>query len=172
MTPSATSEFGLSRSRDEIYCDWDGAFIASVPLLQKYITDGGQIFEARDLNSLSGEIADRFELPIELSLKAKGLSAIACALNERNLARAQLLTIFLRFPTPPISSGHGISKAAATTFVNALRANGLLKTWEPDLHPRWPAHAPDSQGGQFAPKDSGTQIADADVGPEDEETEA
>lgn len=30
----------------------------------------------------------------------------------------------------------------------------LRKDWEPDLHPRWPADAPDSQGGQFAPKDA------------------
>ena len=46
--------------------------------------------------------------------------------------------------------------------MDELQWSGLLKAdCDPDEHPRWPAGAPDSQGGQFAPKDDDTGKTDA-----------
>ena len=48
-------------------------------------------------------------------------------------------------------------------FVRELFRCGLIKAdWDPNEHPRWPAGAPDSQGGQFAPK--GTSASDPGIG--------
>lgn len=55
-------------------------------------------------------------------------------------------------------------------FIRDLHWSGMIKgDWDPDEHPRWPAGAPDSQGGRFAPKGDGgegnssqTSLSDAD----------
>jgi len=84
------------------------------------------------------------------------LSAIAAALNAGNIARAQLVTLHLQFPNPPPLARAVTSHNELSKFIRELHWSGLIKAgWDSDQHPRWPAGTPDSQGGQFAPKDGG-----------------
>ena len=59
-------------------------------------------------------------------------------------------------------------------FIRSLHWSGLIKTnWDPGEHPRWPAGAADSQGGQFAPRgtDAGTLHSLRTTNSKEDETE-
>ena len=99
-----------------------------------------------------------------MSSKMGGLRAIANALNEGDVARAQIATVLLGIPDLPVLSKGACSPADLRKFVDELKWSGLLKSdWDPDEHPRWPAGAPDSQGGQFAPKGDQPTSGQTDV---------
>ena len=153
MTFRAAREFHLSPAGrgQGISCDANGAFIDSIPLLRRVRVGEGDRWEARDQDQLSNDLTAHFGLPIDIAAKWSGLNAIATALNAGNIVKAQLVTLHLEFPEPP-----DFAKAVDTDlfkFVHGLIASDLIKAgWNPDLHPRWPGGAPDSQGGRFAPK--------------------
>jgi hypothetical protein len=96
-----------------------------------------------------------------MSSKAGGLLAIARALNEGDIARAQIATVLLAIPEPPALSKDMRSREDSIKFIRELYRRDLIK-WDADEHPRRPTGAPDSQGGQFAPKGDGAQIASCD----------
>jgi hypothetical protein len=145
-------------------CDANGAFIGDIPLLKRLIVDGKERWEARECSELSKEIGGRFGLPIDMASKMGGVRAISNALNEGDVARAQIATVLLGIPDPPALSKGVDNRADLIKFIDDLHWSGLLKAdWDPDEHPRWPAGAPNSQGGQFAPK-SGDTSADHSAG--------
>jgi len=146
-------EFRLSPpGRGGVSCDANGAFVGCVSLLQRSHTHGDQRWEPRDCEQLSHEIGSEFGLPIDLSKKAGGLKAICNALNEGDVARAQIATVLLGIPEPPHLTKRVRSESEMITFIRDLHWSGLIKRdWDPDFHPRWPAGAPESQGGEFAP---------------------
>ena len=60
--------------------------------------------------------------------------------------------MLLGIPDPPPLAKNADSKSEMIKFIRDLHWSGLIKRdWDPDFHPRWPAGAPESQGGQFAP---------------------
>ena len=102
----------------------------------------------------------QFGLPVDMSSKRGGLTVIAKALNEGDVVRAQIATVLLGVPNHPYLSKGAPSRQEMIKLASDLRRSGLLKAdWDPDEHPRWPAGAPDSQGGQFAPKGEGSEIS-------------
>ncbi|MGB8365127.1 MAG: hypothetical protein ACLQUZ_00700 [Rhizomicrobium sp.] len=136
-----------------ISCNANGAFVGSVPLLKRARVNGKEVWEPRDCDELSKRIGSNYGLPIDISSKAGGLHAISHALNEGDIARAQVATVLLAIPEPPNLSKGAHSRGDLIKFVRDLYWSGMIKAdWKPDEHPRWPAGAPDSQGGQFAPK--------------------
>jgi hypothetical protein len=103
-----------------------------------------------------------------MSPKAGGLRVIAKALNQGDVARAQIATVLLGIPSPvPLSKG-APSRPQLIKLVSDLHWSGMLK-WDEDEHPRWPAGTADSKGGEFAPKDTGT---DASFAPQSYDWEA
>jgi len=151
----AAREFRLSPagSGRGLSCDADGAFIDSIPLLARVRVGGRELWEARDSDELSQDLTSRFGLPIDIAAKDSGLKAIAKALSAGNVVHAQLVALHLQFPQPPEVTKAAEAGGDLLKFILELHASGLIKAdWNPDLHPRWPAGAPDSQGGQFAPK--------------------
>lgn len=157
-------QFSLSQKRGHgVSCDASGAFIGFIPLLERRDILGKRIWEARDCDKLSAEVSVRYGVPIDLSSRAAGLKAVAKALNDGDIARAQFATLFLQSSTPPRLTKCASVRDAMQKFAGELQASHLLKTWEPEEHPRWPAGAPDSQGGQFAPK-GGIQVAENSSG--------
>jgi hypothetical protein len=145
-----------------VSCNGHGAFLGTIPLLKRPEADGD--WEPRDCAELSEQISDAFGLPIDMTLKMGGLNAITRALNNGDIARAQVATVLLGIPDPPEDSEtSGLSDDIAK-FVGALRWSGLIKIWEPELHPRWDAGAADHQGGQFKVADGDTD-ADEDAEP-------
>jgi hypothetical protein len=113
-----------------------------------------------------------YGLPIDMSSKTGGLRAIANALNEGNVPRAQIGTVLLGIPDPPqLSKGIG-SRDEMVRFICDLHWSGMLK-WdscdvlekagfnpdEPrDERGRW---TNDGAGMSAASRDPRIQLADA-----------
>jgi hypothetical protein len=159
-------EFHLSppgRGRG-VSCDANGAFVGDIPLLKRSLINGRERWEPRDSGELSKAIGASFGVPIDMSSKMGGVRAIANALNDGDLARAQIATVLLAIPDLPDLAKDACSPADVKRFVDELQSSGLIKAdWDPDEHPRWPAGAPDSQGGQFAPKGNDATIGQTDA---------
>jgi hypothetical protein len=147
-------EFGLSpRGIGGIVCDDGGAFAGAIPLLARTRRDGKDEWRPRECDDLSQEMSAQYGLPIDMSSKRGGLTVIAKALNEGDVVRAQVATVLLGIPRPPALSKGAPSRQEMIQLAGELHWSGLLKAdWDPDEHPRWPADAPDSQGGRFAPR--------------------
>jgi hypothetical protein len=147
-------EFRLSPlGKGGVSCDEGGAFVGAVPMLVRSRRHGRDEWRPRDCDDLSKEMSALYRLPIDMSSKRGGLRAIANAFNDGDMARAQVATLLLRVPNPPTLSKGSLSRREMIKLAGELQWGGLLKAdWDPDQHPRWPAGAPDSQGGQFAPK--------------------
>jgi hypothetical protein len=157
-----------------VSCDANGAFVGDIPLLKLSLIDGSERWQPRECGELSKAIGASFGLPIDMSSKMGGVRAISNALNDGDVARAQIATVLLGIPELPDLSKDAFSSAHLKNFVDELQWSGLLKAdWDADEHPRWPAGAPDSQGGQFAPKgddagqtDAATPRASRDTAPD------
>ena len=156
-TRALIHEFRLSpRGTGGVFCDEGGAFVGSIPLLARTHRNAKDEWRPRGYDNLSQEMSARYGVPVDMSSKEGGLAAIARALNEGNVARAQIATVLLGVPDPPPLSKSAPSRQEVIKLAGDLHWSGLLKAdWDPYEHPRWPAGAPDSQGGQFAPKDEG-----------------
>lgn len=140
--------FGLapSGSRRGISCQTDGAYIGNVPLLTRSQANGRGHWEPRECAALSHHVSTEFGVPIDLSSKMKGLKAIARALNEGDVARAQVAAVLLGIPDPPPRSASAQSRVAMIKLIRELAWSGLIKnSWDPDEHPRWPAGASDGR---------------------------
>ncbi len=148
-------EFHLSpRRTGGASCDKGGAFVGAIPILHRLQRNGKDEWRLRDCDGLSDEIGRQYGLPVDMSSKMGGLQVVAKALNEGNLARAQIATVLLGIPDPPPLSKAASSRQRAIKLVRDLHWSGILK-WDPDAHPRWPAGSADGTGGQFAPKGEG-----------------
>jgi len=128
-------EFRLSpRGKGGVSCDAEGALVGCIPVLKRLRKNGKDIWQPRDCDELSGEIAKQYGLPIDMSAKTSGLRAIANALNAGNIARAQIATVLLGIPDPQPLSKQARSRDQMIKLVRDLHWSGMLK-WDPDEHP-------------------------------------
>lgn len=143
----------LAPNASSIACTNAGVFVGDIPLLkQRCCPHPGGGWRPRALSELNAELSDCFGLPVDFAKKMEGLSVIARALEEGNLARAQVATLNLQIPDPPDLCKTERSVQETINLAARLQMSRLLKTnWDPEQHPRWPAGSPDSVGGQFAP---------------------
>ena len=131
-------EFHLSpRGQGGISCDGGGAFIGPIPILHRLRRNGKDEWQPRDCDGLSEQMSARYGLPIDMSPKAGGLKVIAKALNEGDVARAQIAAVLLGVPDPPPLSKGASSRQQMIALVRDLNWSGMLK-WNPAEHPRWP----------------------------------
>ena len=154
-------EFRLSPRLDGgVFCDESGAFVGAIPMLARTRGNGKDEWRPRDCDDLAQEMSAQYGLPIDMSSKRGGLTVIAKALGEGDVARAQVATVLLGIPDPPSLSKGAPSRQAMIAVAADLRRSGLLKAdWDPDEHPRWPAGNADGKGGEFAPKGEGGETA-------------
>jgi hypothetical protein len=148
---SMIREFRLvpSGAGQGVSCDANGAFVGAVPLLKQSRDECR--WEPRNCEQLSKQLGADFGLPIDMSSKIGGLRAICNALNDGDLARAQIATVLLAIPDPPPLVKSTRSRKDVIKFIRDLDWSGMIKAdWDSDEHPRWSAGAPDSQGGRFA----------------------
>jgi hypothetical protein len=142
-----------AKSGRGVSCDAGGAYVGGVPLLKRSVVSGSERWEPRECDRLSKEIAAQFGLPIDMSSNMGGVRAISNALNGGDLVRAQIATALLGIPELPVLSKGDHSRGHLIDFIHDLHRSEMIKAdWDSDEHPRWPAGAPDSQGGEFAPK--------------------
>ena len=120
-------KFVLSERGHGVSCDASGAFIDSIPLLEQTPASGAVAWQSRDPEALSDELSMHFGLPIDMSSKASALNAIAEALSNCSIARAQLVTLHMQFPDPP-SAGKGRDIAGRCRLLRpATRVERLSK---------------------------------------------
>ena len=151
-------EFHLSPpgSGRGVSCDADGAFVGAIPILNRLRKNGKDEWRPCDCEQLSNELGAHYGLPIDMSSKRGGLRAIANALNQGDVARAQIGTVLLGIPDPPPLSKRACSRDQMIKLIRDLHWSGMIK-WDEDEHPRWPAGSADGKGGEFAPKGEGTK---------------
>jgi hypothetical protein len=150
--------FGLSNEPGNgVWCGETGVFVGAVPLLERRFgkgPSGCDEWQARRLPEINQDLSERYGLPIEFGGKAGGLQAVARALSRGDLLHAQIATLHLEIPDPPVL-GKSQCSNEILDLARQLHASGLLKEdWDPTKHPRWPAGSPDSIGGRFAPAGS------------------
>ncbi len=167
--------FQLSTKRTQagVSCSEEGVFVGDVPLLERICVEGGKgRWRPRPLSDLNDELAKRYELPVAFAPKIAALEAIANMLDRNDVTLAQIATLNLQIPDPPHPTKPARSARDAIELAGRLHVSGLLKfDWDESEHPRWPEGAPDSQGGQFAPKNensdaqssSGSSATDRDI---------
>jgi hypothetical protein len=149
--------FGLSDTQGgSVSCVTDGVFLGEVPLLERSCSRNDfQQWEPRPVCDLNHDLSKRYGVPIDINAKIGGLVAIARALNRNDLLHAQIATLHLQIPDPPALTKAALNASEIVDLARQLRASGLLKAdWDPLKHPRWPAGAPGSIGGEFAPQGS------------------
>jgi len=149
--------FSLSPRGDRfgVTCDADGAFIGPVPLLERGVDRFGRAaWRPRRIDPLNLDLSFCYGLPVDIAAKAGGLAAVANALNDGALLRAQIATLHLALPDLPRIDDGTRRHERRVALAKALRWSGLLKA-DPDdpEHPGWPAGTPDGRGGKFRPKD-------------------
>jgi hypothetical protein len=127
MGTSLDREFRLAPpgSGRGVSCDTDGAFLANIPLLKRSEADSD--WEPRDCVELSEQSSTEFGLPIDMSSKVGGLHAISRALNENDVARAQIATVLLGIPDYPSNLNETTSHCDLIKFVRDLYWTGLIK---------------------------------------------
>jgi len=149
MNMSFRREFRLSPAVGlGVRCGADGAFVGDVALLERK----GDAWTPRDSHDLSAALSRAYGLPVDATAKQKGMTTIARALNDEDIARAQIATLFLHFPDPPRLAKRAPSQDELIKLALALDWAGLLKI----NRNHYPAKTPGNKGGQFAPNDADT----------------
>lgn len=123
-----------------VECDGDGLRIGGVDLLDRIRVSTHSIFALPDIDVIEERLWRAYGCKVSAAGKLGGLRSIAEALNESELARAQIGALLLKLPEPE------------DDLAKRLHDYGwFLKEWDPDLHPR--TGTPPNPGW-FAPKDS------------------
>lgn len=144
MNAPLSREFRLSFQEGlGIRCSADGAFVGDVALIERV----GNEWVPRKSEELSDALSKAYGLPVDVSAKRRGVAAVARALNEGDVARAQITMLFAHFPDPPQLAKRKPSPNEIVKLALALDWAGLLKI-NPNHYPAGP------KGGQFAPKDA------------------
>ena len=145
--------------------------MGAIPLLERSLGSGpgGQDqWQTCPVSDINHELSKCYGLPIEFDRKLSGLQVVARALSRGDVIHAQIATVHLGIPTPPVLTKSVQTAGEIIDLASQLSASALLKEdWDPAQHPRWPAGSPDSIGGQFAPADA---ISDASA--DDESSDA
>ena len=110
-----------------IWCDARGAFVGAIPILNRLRKNGKDEWQPRDCERLSEEIGAHYGLPIDMSPKTGGLRAIAKALSEGDVARAQIATVLLGIPDPPQLSKCACPREEMIKLICDLHWSGLIK---------------------------------------------
>ncbi len=79
-------------------CDVDGLRVGGVALLAR---DAKGAWTRRDGGELNRELSKLYGLPLDCERKGGALDAVAAALTNGELARAQIGALLLRLPDPP-----------------------------------------------------------------------
>jgi hypothetical protein len=123
------NDFSLCRTADGrgVSCDAQGAFIGTVPLLQRYGHPvAGDIWAPRAAADLNAELSQRYGFPIDMKAKLDGLTHVAQALNRGDVFAAQLGALDMRLPDPPPASGTLPFANQSERLAMLLHGSGML----------------------------------------------
>jgi len=123
------------RGNEGVSCDTDGVFVGGVPLLQPPGA-GRSSWSIRPIAELNRDLSFRYRLPIDITSKASALSLIAAAFNRGDLAMAAIAAVQMQLSDPPPLAKRTENLDEITQLARELSRSGLLKFWDPALHPR------------------------------------
>lgn len=124
-------------------CDTEGLLLAgNCRLVTAAITaDGQKFYRVRRFDELNAILSMGYGGAIDAARTYPKLERIAEQMSQGNWTHATLGALYLRLPDLPDQ----------TAARRVLAADWLLKAfWDPQLHPRWPAHAAEGRGGEFS----------------------
>lgn len=135
-----------------VCCGETGLFVDDVHLLEVNQDQPGR-WQPRPVSDLNRDLSDRYGLPVDCNAKIGGIASVARALNRGDILHAQIVALHLQFPDPPALTKAALNAGEIVDLARQLGASSPLKAdWDPLKHPRWPAGAPGSIGGEFAPR--------------------
>ena len=85
------------------------------------------VWNLRDECELDRELSRAYGFPVDVRRKRAGLATVANALQDRNLAKAQIAALLLQLPDPPLAKGDALAKMGRVSLCCELAACGLLK---------------------------------------------
>ena len=139
-----------------IECGANGLRVGGIALLAR---DAKDTWTRRDEGDLSRELSKLYGFPLDLGRKRRGVDVVAAALNNGELARAQIAALLLQLPDPPASAGAQLGDLEKRRLALELAAGGLLKA-DADWDEKHPRTGEPPNPGWFAPT-SGAPAADA-----------
>jgi hypothetical protein len=110
----------------------------------------------RPIAELNDELTTSYRLPVDITSKANTLALVAAALNRGDRAMAAIATVQMQIPDPPQLAKGQKKPEDIVRRARELARSGLLKFWDPALHPR--AGVPPNPGW-FAPDGQGSEAA-------------
>jgi len=125
------------RCSGRVSCTANGVFVGDIPLLRRVSTSTGNVsWTVRPVDQLNFELATRYRLPIDITVKTGSLALIANALSRGDLAMAAIATVQMQFPDPPPLTKYTETHEEFVYRATELSRSRLLKEWDPDKHPR------------------------------------
>jgi hypothetical protein len=96
--------FRLTERRGEgVFCGKEGVFVGDTPLLEEIRDSYGRVkWRVREQFQLDRELSKSYRVGVDFSAKISGANSVARALTDGDLALAQIATLLLRFPDPPV----------------------------------------------------------------------
>ena len=129
-----------------LHPDGEGLRVGGAALLRR---DAGRRWASLPADEVGGVLSETYSFAIDLRGKARGVEAVAAALNQGDLARAQIAALLLQLPDPPT---RGAEEATRFALARDLAASGLLKA-DADWEARHPRTGTAPNPGWFAPTD-------------------
>ncbi len=108
----------------QIECDTAGMRVGGVALLARG-ADG--CWKRRDARNVNRELSELYGFPLDLTSICSGVDAVGAALENGELARAQIATLLLRLPDPPGAEATAVDVLEKRSLALDLIACGLLK---------------------------------------------
>jgi hypothetical protein len=116
----------MSTPQPGVTCNAQGAYVGSVPLLQRQRDASGQeSWVPRPIPELNADLKEHYGLPVDLSGKANGLAYIAGALNRGDVFRAQIAMQQMKLPSAP-APAHSNDNAPGRSRSPIVKAQELL----------------------------------------------
>ena len=113
---------------DGVDCGAGGLSVGGVALLARLPAGRGpSAWEVRPLTDINRELTARYGLPVDVEGKASGFAFVAGALDNGEIALAQIGGLLLRFPDPPRLAKDMAPSADAVSLARELFFSGLLK---------------------------------------------
>jgi hypothetical protein len=138
-----------------IECDAGGLRVGGIALLAR---DAKGAWTRRDKRDFGRELSKLYGFPLDFARMRKGIDALAAALGNGEIARAQIVALLLQLPDPPVSAGSQHGALEKRRLARDLVACGLLKA-DAEWDDKRPRTGEPPNPGWFAPK-SGEPGAD------------
>lgn len=160
-------------SRGGVECDEQGLRVGDLSLL---LRDGRGVWAPRNERDLGHDLSHIYGFRVDAQAKMAGFGVVANALQDGNMAKAQIAALLLRLPDPLSRADGALAKAAERRLYHDLVDCGLLKAdadWD-DKHPRtgsppnagWFASKPKDAQAEEPPKADAKPDQGASPGPE------